>query len=490
MILRRVISQKSGRQTVWDGVVLVGISCLCLSLSSLAYAQQNNAFPKLKQSMSLALADKQLQKTTVGIYAVDVKTGQVLYSRLANKPMNPASNMKLFTAAAALDKLGAQKTWETIVMTRRKDKGVLKELMVKASGDPLLSADHMLGWAYTLKQLGVKRIDGDLVVDISAFDDKTIPPGFDQKPEDASYRAPIGAFSVNFNASHVHITPGENGKPARVRLVPDNDHIKIVNEATTVAGKRASVRVKSITSGKGTVMKVTGKIGVNANEVVWRKRIDAPALHAGAVLVKRLKAMGIAFKGKIRLGKVSSAVALIRHQSSPLTRAIWVMNKWSNNFIAEQLLKHLGAQADAASTSEQGKQAITAFLKKYKIDTKGMKLLNGSGLYTGNWVTPKQIVDLLRVMHKHPRRAEFVASLPIAGVDGTLSRRMTKGQAHKNLRGKTGTLNQVSALSGYLTTASGRTVAYSIILNDPPTYAWRLRKQQDQLAEVLASSKE
>jgi D-alanyl-D-alanine carboxypeptidase/D-alanyl-D-alanine-endopeptidase (penicillin-binding protein 4) len=436
----------------------------------------------------------------VGMYVVDVTTGQVLYERRADEAFNPASNTKLFTSAAALDVFGPDHTFETHLLVESPDEGDWEQpddgtlespLYVEGEGEAFLLFEDFVHWAAKLKLRGIDAIEGGIVVDDGAFDGHYLPPAFGQKDEDASYRAPIGAVSVNFNAVSVIVTPADElGMAPDVRLFPPNENVEIDNRARTVQGNRRRCRFTSDPDGEGgTEIVVRGTIGVGADRMRTRLRIDNPPQYAASVFHRALEMVGIEVDGPLRTGDApgdEKRHVLIRHESQPLSYVVKAMNKWSNNFMAEQLLRTLGRTDDEPSTWKRARRTLRDFLDRAGIDPTGLTLENGSGLYDANRVSPTQVVDLLRAMLRHPSGPEFVSSLAIAGRDGTLRDRMEEGPASGRLRAKTGTLNQVSALSGYVRTQSGRRLAFSMLFNDTPRRGWLYRPVQDELAHALA----
>ncbi len=456
-----------------------------LALAPPAYAQKLDT-SGIDSAMKKVLAFDALQKSKVGIYAVDVGTNEVVYSLNADQAFNPASNMKLVTAATALETMGP----EHVFITRLGAKGdgsTIDTVYLSGEGDPLLMWEDLLRLASELRAMGVTKVTGGVVVDDSAFSSGFMPPGYDQKDEDASYRAPVGAVSVNYNAQTVVVRPGlKSGDKARVHLIPPNDHVEIVNNVTTAAGTRAKVGAKSETSGNGTKITLSGSIGQNSEAEHVRKRIDNPTLFSGSAMLTALRTAGIDVDGTVSAGKRPNGVkTLVYHESPPLAYVVFLMNKWSNNFMAEMLYRMVAAAGKPADAARSA--AFTEkFLSKAGISTTGFKSLNGSGLYTGNEITPRQLVELLDWMTERSTYPEFASSLPAAGRDGTLAKRLGKSITRDTLRGKTGTLNDVTALSGYLVTKSGRTLAYAVLINDPPVRAWTLRRVQDELAEALA----
>jgi serine-type D-Ala-D-Ala carboxypeptidase/endopeptidase (penicillin-binding protein 4) len=444
--------------------------------------------PTLARAIESVLSEPDMRRTTVGIHVEDVSDGTVLYSLNADRLMNPASNAKLLTAAAVLDVLGPSHTIVTDLRTDERNGSSIRNLYVKGGGEAFLLYRDVLSWASELKQQGVTSIDGDLIIDDEVFLGGSLPPGFDQRPSDAAWRPMIGALSVNFNAVGVRVEPGDTvGELAGVRLDPPNSHVRVTNRARTVRGSLASAHVEARAEGDGTRVIVTGTIGVNADSVTHRRRIDNPSAFAGSVIVDALELMGIEFGGAVRSGAMPAGTErLHRHESQPMIAALSAMNKWSQNFIAEQLLRLLGIEGDEPSTWEHARLRATEALMRNGMNGEGFTVFNGSGLYDGNEVTPRQLVSLLREMRHHRYAAEFLSSLAIAGIDGTLRHRLDDDVTRDNLRGKTGTLRDVCALSGYVQTVGGRTVAFSILFNDPPRQAWNYRSQQDEIARAIA----
>lgn len=439
------------------------------------------------RELKKVLAFDHLQKSKVGIYAIDIETDEVVYALNADEPFNPASNVKLVTAAAALETLGPEHVFITRLAATSDGSTINGPVYLQGNGDPLLMWADLLAMASELRARGVTKITGGVVVDDSAFSDGFIPPGFDQKDEDASYRAPVGAASVHYNAQTVVVRPGlKSGEAARIHLIPPNDHVEIVNSIKTGNGTRARITAASEASGDGTKITLGGTIGSNAETQFVRKRIDNPTLFTGSAMLTALRTVGIEVDGEARAGKRPGGTkTLVYHESPPLAYVVFLMNKWSNNFMAEMLYRQVSAAGKPADAARSAK-FIEQFLSTAGVDTKGFQSLNGSGLYTGNEITPRQIVKLLDWMTERPTYPEFAAALAVAGQDGTLSKRLAKPITRGTLRGKTGTLNEVTALSGYLVTKSGRTLAYALLINDPPVRAWQLRRVQDELAEALA----
>ena len=470
------------------------LTVLLLLAPAFAGAQQK---AKLDTGALEARIDKileldELEKSEVGIYAIDVETNEVLYAKDADDAFNPASNIKLVTAAVALETVGPHFVWGTRISAESvDDDGVVKgPLYLKSEGDPLVLWEDLLSWAAELRAVGVEKVTGGIVVDDTDFADGFIPPGYDQKDEDASYRAPIGAVSLNFNSQTVVVRPADKvGEKAEAYLWPPNSNVELVNDVDTVSGGRERISATSKAKGDGTRIRIRGSIGADAEPAYVRKRIDNPSLFAGSAFVKALELAGITVEGGVRRGERPDGTrTLIYKQSEPLAHVVVLMNKWSNNFLAEMLYRHLGRGKGGANTA-RARKAVNGFMDGVGAGGKGFKTYNGSGLYDGNTITPRQIVTLLDYMTEQPTYPEFAASMALGGTDGTLSSRLGGPSTKGVLRAKTGTLNDVTALSGYLETKSGRQVAYSILINEPPVRAWKLRRVQDEIVDFRAGDR-
>jgi D-alanyl-D-alanine carboxypeptidase/D-alanyl-D-alanine-endopeptidase (penicillin-binding protein 4) len=334
-----------------------------------------------------------------------------------------------------------------------------------------------------------------VVVDDTFFDDVRAGPGFDQESGDRSYLAPAGAASLNWNTVAVHVGPApRRGQRARVEVEPASDHFQIENRVKTVGPRgRRHVTVSSVGAGGKQRIVVEGRIPLGSRTQVAWKRIDDPALYLGHTLKRLLQLRGVAVTGRVRLGATPAGARLVHvARSESLGEIVRRLNKTSNNFVAEQIIKTVGAEVKGTpGTWAKGIAATEEFLAEVGIPRGSYVMKNGSGLNDTNRFSARQIVALLSAMWKRfPLQPEYVASLPVAGRDGTIRWRMEGTEAVGRLRAKTGTLVEgtVSSLSGYVETASRRTLAFSVLVND---YAGRpagVVRSVDAIGSALAAS--
>jgi D-alanyl-D-alanine carboxypeptidase/D-alanyl-D-alanine-endopeptidase (penicillin-binding protein 4) len=431
-----------------------------------------------------------------GILVSDVESGQVLFAKDPDVLLNPASNVKLVTTAAALSRLGSEYRFATELYVDAASRGSssARTLHVKGRGDPTLVTERLWAIAGDLVHLGLRRV-GEIAVDESFFDGEREGPGFDQESGDRSYLAPAGAASLNWNTVEVLVAPGDRrGARARVELEPASDFFEIDNRATTVAGNgRRRVTVSSVAHGGRQRIVVEGRIPAGSRpQSIWRK-IDQPGLYLGHTLSRLLQLRGVEVGGRVRLAEVPQGARLVHvAESESLGEIVRRLNKTSNNFVAEQLLKTLGAEAKGAPGSwPKGVAAAEDFLAELGIPRGSYVMRNGSGLNDANRFSARQLVTLLRTMwSRYPVHAEYVVSLPVAGRDGTIRYRMEGTEAEGRLRAKTGTLvaGSVTSLSGYVETAGRRTLAFAVLVNDYPGRPAAVVRSVDAIGAALAAS--
>ena len=449
----------------------------------------------LKSACDDVVSRTTLAKAQAGIL-VTTLDGKVVYAHSANELLNPASNVKLFTSATALSTLGPAYRWETDFLTRDpiKPDGSIKDLYVRGNGDPLMTTERLYAIVSDLYHLGLRRITGTIYLDDSYFDGNRVGPGFDQEESDRAYMAPTGALSLNWNAVQINVFPGAAaGKPARVELEPPSDYFKVENHVTTVRpSDRGRVRLKLSTVGDRQKVEVSGRLPLDKPGVqLWRK-IDQPTPYFGYTLKALLRQRGIKFYGRIRAANTpSSAKVFDVAESPPLALAVRHMNKVSSNFIAEMLVKTLGANLGGAPGSwAKGISAVEDFLATQVGIPRGSYVMkNGSGLNDTNRFSAAQVVKVLTYMaHQFGAGPEYMASLGIAGKDGTVHGRMEGTDAEGHIRAKTGTLHGVTALSGLVESVGGERFAFAILVNDYPGKHADVNAAMDDLGVTVAEA--
>lgn len=445
---------------------------------------------ELRDQLDDSFNDPNFSNAFWGVFVKSLKTGEVIYKRNADKLFTPASNMKLFTSSAALLLLGTSYVYTTDIFAN----GIIKngtlqgDLIVQGTGDPTISKRFSDGnptkifeaWADSLVSHGIYEITGNIYGDDTAFDNVGLGKGWFWDNESYWYSAPSGALSLNDNTIEIIVEPNEINFPAIVKSLPNTSHVNIISKVLTVDdNSEQSIQISRL---RGTnLISVNGTIRMNSSPYKEYVSIADPTIYFLTVLKEVFERKNISVKG--RIGSIDSADKIIinenlsllfTQESVPLFLILKELNKNSNNFYAEQILKTIGYEIIGFGTYENGVKACKELFNSMGINSENMVMADGSGLSSLNLVTPRQIVTLLSFMNRTDEFNAFYDSLPIGGVDGTLIDRMKKTSAEYNVRAKAGYTNNTSSLSGYITTAGGELLAFSILVNNflvPPNFA-------------------
>lgn len=426
----------------------------------------------------------------IGVFIASLNRGDALFSNDAGKLLNPASCTKIITTAAALKLLGPDYRFKTKFYTDvRPAAGRVGKLWVRGYGDPSIVLEKLWKIARNIANTGLKEITGDIVIDDYFFDDYKYP-GF--IPESGrAYNSLTGAVSLNYNTVTVVVTPESRiGLPANV--VPDTagPYFRIVNSATTgPRGSKNSIAVSRKKQNGEDVIYVSGKIPVESEPFYLYKNITNPPLYFGLALKSLLEQNGIKVGGNVvRSAAPTSAYQIFENSSKPLSVLLRDMNKYSNNFIAEQVVKTLAAEVGSVpGTTEKGIEVISNFLDHLGIDRNSYSLINGSGLTQKNRVTSTMLVKVIAHIYSDFKIApEALSTFSIAGVDGTVKDRLTSERIAGLARAKTGTLNGVSTLAGIIPSSSGEVLAYAILMNGNGVGWLESHRIQEKMLEAMA----
>jgi serine-type D-Ala-D-Ala carboxypeptidase/endopeptidase (penicillin-binding protein 4) len=440
-----------------------------------------------------------------GLWGVEVKsldTGKVLYALNARKLMMPASNMKIVTLAAAAETLGWDYRFRTSLETRAPvEDGILKgDLIVRGSGDPTVNTRGNRAtavfdeWAAVLKAAGITRIDGAIVGDDDAFDDAWLGQGWSWDYLQYGYAAPVGALEFNEDIATLSIRPGANpGEPVALELTPGSG-LTLVNHAVT-GEPTSQTTIEFDRRPNEAVLEVTGSIASAAPPASRDVAVVNPTVYFAQALRNALVARGInVVGGGVDVDDVRAWVpdpprrVLAESLSPPLRDIAIVMMKVSQNLYAETLLKAVGAAKGAAGTTAAGRDVARGVFGAWNIAPDTYVQADGSGLSRYDFVTADMIVTLLDHMYRDPRHHDaFVATLPIAGKDGTISSRMKNTRAEANALAKTGSIANVRALSGYVKTRDSETLVFSILANSFTIPAATVNWIADLAVETLSN---
>lgn len=458
-------------------------------------APEVDAVAVLTHALDTALSDSALQQTHAHVKIVSLARDEILYQRDGRYLLHPASNQKLLTTAAALNFLGPSYRFKTLLYADSgavSDSVVSGNLYLKGFGDPGLSTADLHHMVDELTTLGIGLIEGDIVCDDTYFDSLRVGVGWmwDDGPV-GGYYSPISALALNSNTVELRIRPGEYPEePVRVRMLPPTAYMTIDNQAVTLSRPDSAMELEVRRDPLRNRVEVLGGMPVGTSEETYLVDVVDPALYAGTVFHEMLAGAGIEVRGRVLKGVVpDSVVVLLVHESAPLSQAVQYTNKESHNLSAEMLLKGVGAAfMGPPGTAEKGLDAIRLMFTEIGVDTSRLEIVDGSGVSRYNLISPDILIEWLRAAYENPRwGAEFVASLPIAGVDGTLENRMRGTPAEGVLRAKTGSLAGISSLAGYTTTEDGETLAFSMIFGHFVGEPGPIRRVQDRIGAILTS---
>jgi D-alanyl-D-alanine carboxypeptidase/D-alanyl-D-alanine-endopeptidase (penicillin-binding protein 4) len=467
-------------------LVIIFIGSVCALFFSFDLHASSAETKKLKASLARIVEDKAFHSAHIGISIISTKSGQSLFQHNAQKRFVSASNMKLFTSAAALLYLSPDFTYETKVLTDGTiTGGTLKgNLVITASGDPTISGyfnknnptQVFEDWADTLMQKGIKTITGDIIVDNRYFNDNPLGAGWHWDDVDHCFSAPIDAFSFNNNCIAFTISPGTKANsPAKVEVEPKTAYIRVLPTITT-GDKDSDVDMSAEYAGNGNAIILSGAIPLKHESVVKYIAVKNPAAFGAFVFKEILLSKGIEVKGKIYCTRggcnevkdldTSSANTLLAFYHSPkLSEILKVVNKLSNNLYTENLFLTIAKAKQKEGNAREAALVVRDILTKAGVNLEGFYMADGSGLSRFNLITPQQTAQLLQIMASNPYVDPFFNSLAAPDTEGTLknwSRWGTTG----NIRAKTGTMTHVRNLSGYVRTKDGELLAFSFLCNN------------------------
>ena len=442
------------------------------------------------------LLTAKVRNGTWGAMVVSLTTGDTLFARNAGLSLNPASTLKLYTTALAFDHLGPDHRFTTDVLRSGPiANGILTgNLIIRGGGDPALSRRYfdgdgngpMRALARQVADAGIRRVLGDVIGDDRAFEPKPVPDGWLQRYLHASYAARVSALSLNENLVHVVVTPGRAGQAGAVRLEPATTAFTVRNAATTRAKSRGAQ--VTVTGGEDGVIRVRGWIGSSSQTRVYGLVVPEPALFTTGAFLRALRDAGVEVVGRARVGPTPvGSMRVASLPSPPLAELAGVMNRESINHYAELIFRNAArvASPTGIGSASMGNALLRDFLQ-LRVGTPPQDVFaaDGSGLSTLDRVTARSMVKLLSYAHRAPWSRQFHESLPVAGREETLRLRMRGTPAQGNLHAKTGTTNEVVALSGYVAARTGEMLAFSFLYNGKDR--WNARATIDAMGVTLA----
>ncbi|HEY5810898.1 MAG TPA: D-alanyl-D-alanine carboxypeptidase/D-alanyl-D-alanine-endopeptidase [Povalibacter sp.] len=428
--------------------------------------------PQLPPSLVRAMKTAGIPANHISIMVRDAGTDEPVVELNADQPRSPASTIKALTTFVALDTLGPSYTWKTQVYRKgRLANGVLTgDLIIVGGGDPYMTSERWWNFVQNLRETGLARITGDVIIDNSFFAPIAADRGdFDDRPW-RSYNVLPDALMVNFQTSRLTFTVNPQRSRPQIVVNPLPANLVIRNQAQVGSGKcvGATGGLSFETPDSATLV-VSGVMpAACSGQTLSRAIMTAPEYAYGTFRTLWTQSGGV-IDGGLRIAPLpSDAIHIYSHDSLPLPEIIRLVNKFSNNVMARTLLLTLGVERfDAPATAQRGREAVQLWLAEHRIAIPGLVLDNGAGLSRNERITVRGMAQVLDIAWHSPFMPEFAASLPLSATDGTLRNRFRAAGMHGRLRLKTGRIDDVSGLAGFVNAASGKTYVVVILVNHP-----------------------
>jgi serine-type D-Ala-D-Ala carboxypeptidase/endopeptidase (penicillin-binding protein 4) len=488
-----------------------------MALVPLLHGATSWSSPAIAQQMEqLRTAFPAVRHGHIGFRFVDAETGETFAEQDADELFIPASNVKLYTTALALERLGSEYRFTTAVLPGpgwSKGQTTVSSIRLVGGGDPNLSGrtlpfsqDAEAGdplaainqLADQIANAGIRRIEGDVIGDDTRYPYSPYPGGWTFDDGLWYYGTPVSALAVNDSSVHLRVAPAAPGELADVYLTPDVDAFIVQNQILTAPGGESHVSIARLPGSNELVL--SGTIGQNAPPVNEDLGVADPALFAARALKTALEDRGISVEGDatadhsqfteadtgVGSDVAASPAELASLKSAPLSQVIQVINKVSQNLHAEMLLREVGLETRKTGTLDAGLNERDAFLEEAGIPPASFSMVDGSGLARQNLASPSATVMLLQYMWRRPERDVWLASLPTGGIDGSLHRRFRTIAGGQRVHAKTGSMSHVSTLSGYLQRSNGSWVIFSMMANSEANQdAAEVRDYFDRVCEFF-----
>ncbi len=450
------------------------VACSSYSFGSLFFLQREEKQVlgqyALAAEIDAILSDPIFVSSTTGIKIIRLRDEVVLYERNNQRLFHPASTMKLLTAGTALEVLGSEFRYTTdlaILPGTINDGIVTGDIYLKGSGDPSLQLSDLETLVQKLKERGISRVKGNIVCDASFFDTISHGKGWMLDDRDSKFSVPLSALSVNNNSVEFTVAPSvQAGDPALISIFPETSFVSFSDYTRTLnsdSSAKQSLSVSRKASSYDNFFEIRGTLYKGSKKKIIYRSVFDPALFTGNLFYELCLSMGIEIKGKVLKGRAPLKVeTIVSHDSAQLSVLLEELNKESNNLYAENILKTIGVYAfGQPGTSNNGLKQIRQYLSRMGISDQNYNLSDGSGVSRYGLVTPDVLSSFLLIMYQDLTfRYDFISSLSVAGVDGTLKKRMRNFSTLGKVHAKSGSLQGVSTLAGYTRTNDGDVLGF------------------------------
>lgn len=430
------------------------------------------------------IANCGLQKVNIGIEVLSVDSEKILYSKNSSALFEPASNVKILTSITALKILGAEYTFKTEVFYNDTN------IYIKGYGNPELKTSDIEEIADSAVDKGINKVN-NIIYDNSYFDEEEFGKGWVYEPNSATSNPKISALSLNENRIIISVKAGKHSN--KILIHPKTRYFDLIDSTTpNETGLKVTINsaedLAATSKNPQAVKNYIIIIGSSSESGNFARNVPNPALYTATIFKECLEQKGIKITGKIIEGKTDTLCKNIcTHLSNPLLHLIYYMNKNSNNFYAEQILKTVGAQEVGIPGSfEKGAQQVYKLLKDIGLTKDDARIFDGSGLSRYNLISPHGLVKVLEsAISEWGIKAEFMSSLPLAGTDGTLKNRLRTNGCKKNVRAKTGTMISISSLAGYAYTGKNNLIIFSIMMDNYVLSTAKIKQAEDKIVELI-----
>jgi len=467
--------------------------------------QRPPALKELRDDIDALLSAPEWSGAHVGVSVLSLEGGDVVYRKNDDRFFVPASLQKLFTTSTSLSSLGPEHRYKTSVHLDGQlhtNGEFVGNIVIRGGGDPTWSTSFGVDalsilddWAETLDSMGIRSVKGNIIGDDDMFDDFVYAPGWSWDDLSWSYAPQVGALAIFDNSVSVHIVPPSvQGEPPVVQVSPETDYLRVVS-SLRVLDSTGVTDITPIRDASSNVIELVGTLAVTGlrDTITLRLSVDNPTTYVLWHFRSALQRRGIRFRGAmLDIDDWTEAIpydrttVIAEYVSMPLKDMIKVINQRSHNLGAEMLIKAMGWQQGDGSWS-RGTEVVRSILRRDGVLGNGMSIVDGSGLSRLNLCTPNHVTSLLARAYRSHWGSDFKASLAAPGQAGTLRRRMVGSRAEQTVRAKTGSMNFVSTIAGFVTSKDGEQLAYAIMIENYMVPIAMAQNMQDLICMRLAS---
>ncbi|MCX7875039.1 MAG: D-alanyl-D-alanine carboxypeptidase/D-alanyl-D-alanine-endopeptidase [Melioribacteraceae bacterium] len=450
------------------------------------FKQEKSYFEKRIDSL---LVSDFFQKSNISISALDFQKDSILISINSKKLMRPASNQKILTTATALYFLGKDYQFQTSFFYdgEIKDSVLYGNIFVTGSFDPDFSTNDLDSVTTAIKNIGIKKINGNIYTDISKSDSLYFGQGWIWSDEPETYMPYLSQLAINKNSLTIYFEPDSLNKPAKISFNPKNNFVQLINNSKTTFDGNSNFEINRDWLNHNNKIISKGNISINSKKDSIEVSVREPHFYFLSLFKEKLINSGIQFSGTLDTCKINSDIKLITSFKRNIIPVITNTNKVSDNLSAEMLLRAVAGLKFNKQSAINGKFFIDSLITLSGANPKEYRIADGSGLSYYNLLSSELLIKVLKFIKKQnePIPTLFINTLPIGGIDGTLANRFKNSSARGFVFAKTGTISGVSSLSGYIKTKKNNLIVFSILIQNFVGSSKQARDIQDKICEII-----